>query len=521
MTNPDDTATVKTEKLMKSLRTGRATVNTLLRSLRSLRCQSDETSKALDEAMLVEYRRLQAGALEMQECQDALRKMVERTMAPPWYPVPLLGLVDTNRGVLAKVVNNGTPSLVQVHEDVDIANLHPGDEVCLSEKHNLLVFKAINGQPVHGGIATVERLLGDGRLIVKEREAEFIVARSNALSAESVQVGDRLRWSETAMIAVEKVPGPDRADQFLIEEVADTPPQTLGGMDRTRDRIIGRYVMHIAHPGVAGEYGVMSSNRRLLMEGPPGCGKTLLARVISSAIRNETGRPVRLVIVSGRSVYDPYVGQTERNIVALFQVPEGFTGISIIFLDEIDAIGRARGGSGNAHSDRFLGTLLAQMEGFESHQDVVVMAATNRAEMLDPALNERFAYRLQVSRPTRRAAAEILAVHLPDSLPLRPNAGSRDTTLATMIETAVSRLYDENADNRIARLRFRDGKSQMVHARDLLSGRLLEQIALAARQRGFERHVSGGTPGVEVNDMQLAVTEAELTDVTMSRLVSW
>ena len=181
--------------------------------------------------------------------------------------------------------------------------------------------------------------------------------------------------------------------------------------------------------------------------------------------------------------------------------------IRIAFFDEIDAIGRVRGHVSGYHDDRFLGTLLAELEGMVC-SNVSVIAATNRADTLDPALRSRFSWEIEMPRPNMAAARQIFSIHMPEDLPYRPNSGEAPITRQALIDTGVSRLYEPNADNMIASLQFRDGKRREVTARELVSGRLIEQICTSVRAAAFERRCRGGESGLSVEDMQTATADA-------------
>jgi SpoVK/Ycf46/Vps4 family AAA+-type ATPase len=190
-------------------------------------------------------------------------------------------------------------------------------------------------------------------------------------------------------------------------------------------------------------------------------------------------------------------------------------GFAVLFLDEIEAVGRIRGSAVGHHSDKFLAALLAELDGFTDRGGVAIIAATNRKDMVDPALLERLSdVEIHVSRPDMRGARAIFQIHLPESLPYSPNGASAEDTRLEIIETAVSRFYSPNAENELCILRFRDGKTRTVTARELASGRIFEQICRAARQAAFLRDVRGGEPGLRVADIENAVSHA------MKRLAS-
>ncbi|KAF5457002.1 hypothetical protein F2P56_021141 [Juglans regia] len=147
--------------------------------------------------------------------------------------------------------------------------------------------------------------------------------------------------------------------------------------------------------------------RGVLLVGPPGTGKTLLAR----AVAGEAGVP--FFPVSASEFVELFVGRGAARIRDLFNVARKCAP-SIIFIDELDAVGGKRGRSFNDERDQTLNQLLTEMDGFESDMKVVVIAATNRPEALDPALCRpgRFSRKVLVGEPDIEGRKKILAVHL-------------------------------------------------------------------------------------------------------------
>jgi len=275
------------------------------------------------------------------------------------------------------------------------------------------------------------------------------------------------------------------------------------------EQVLTRFVFGILYPDLAREYQVLDDGaRRLLLQGPPGTGKTTLMQMIAARIAQATSQHCRVVTISGAQLYSSYVGETERNIRRLFAVLNDYDGPGIVFFDEIDAIGRVRGNASGFHDDRFLSTLLAELQGMH-RTNVAVIAATNRSDTLDPALRDRFSWEIEMPRPDMAAAGEIFSIHLPEELPYQQSNGiDASMTRQHLIDAGVSRLYQPNADNGIASLQFRDGQKREVLARELVSGRLIEQICKTARAAAFERRCRGGESGVSVEDMNTAVADA-------------
>jgi cell division protease FtsH len=149
--------------------------------------------------------------------------------------------------------------------------------------------------------------------------------------------------------------------------------------------------------------------RGVLLVGPPGTGKTLLAR----AVAGEAG--VTFFSISASQFIEMFVGVGASRVRDLFAVARK-EAPSIIFIDELDAVGRSRGaGFGGGHDEReqTLNQLLSEMDGFESHEEVIVLSATNRPDVLDPALLRpgRFDRRVVIERPDWRDRESILKVH--------------------------------------------------------------------------------------------------------------
>ena len=149
--------------------------------------------------------------------------------------------------------------------------------------------------------------------------------------------------------------------------------------------------------------------RGVLLVGPPGTGKTLLAKAIAGEAK------VPFFAISGSDFVEMFVGVGAARVRDMFEQAKK-SSPCIIFIDEIDAVGRHRGaglGGGNDEREQTLNQMLVEMDGFETNLGVIVMAATNRPDILDPALLRpgRFDRQISVDRPDRKGRARILEVH--------------------------------------------------------------------------------------------------------------
>jgi len=298
--------------------------------------------------------------------------------------------------------------------------------------------------------------------------------------------------------------------RHLLDEVPSLSPDSIGGQDANFESLLSVLTMILAEPKRAAAYGLTGRNS-ILMAGPPGCGKTLMARVAVSEIARLTGRKSRFAVVKPSEWESPWVGQTQENIRQCFQALRevGEDGYAVLFMDEIESIGRIRGGALSHHSDKFLAALLAELDGFTDRKNVAIICATNRKDLLDSALYERLSdLEISVCRPEMKGARAIFRIHLPESVPFHPNGEMAESTREELIDHAVSQFYSPNGGNELCTLRFRDGKQRVIVARELASGRLFENVCRTARRSAFLREVRGGPVGVQLIDMQDAVSQA-------------
>lgn len=471
-----------------------------------LRATGDnEVSTELDHRLLRHISSLNRARSKLEGVCGELKAELQQLLSPPLYPARYLGPVALQDGNLVTVAQDGSRRLVPLADNMSANDLEAGDEVYLCRERNAVIAKAPNQAPTTGETATVARSTEDGQLVINDHDTETIVAVRAGLDIDKIRPGDLVLWDRGARIVLSQI---DSHAGTGYEDIDDTPPQQLGGIGQIRDGVLARFIFRILRPDLASDYQLLGNgDRRLLLQGAPGTGKTTLMRVIASEVARETQKNCRVVTVSGAQLYSSYVGETERNIRRCFTMLKDYDGPGIAFFDEIDAIGRERGNPSGYHDDRFLGTLLAEMEGMERH-DIAIIAATNRSDTLDQALRSRFSSEIVMPRPTMPAARQIFSIHLSPDLPFVSNSEQIPDLRQAIIDTGLSQLYDPNADNMIASLQFRDGKRREVVARELVSGRLIQQICTAARATAFERHCQGGEPGISIIDMKTAAADA-------------
>lgn len=475
-----------------------------LHLLTELRQQAD-TSGAVDRHLLEQNALLRRGLLTAKTSLTRARQRLDEVSAPPHLPATFLGPTTLGARQGAVVMHGQSRRVVPVVSEVDLAELGVGDEVLLNRDLSVIVARAENAASSFGELAHFERMIGGDRMLVRWQDERIVVGVTAATQEAPWEPGDLVRVDRQTQLARERIERePTRS--FMLDAVPDLPLDSVGGQDDALHRVIGALTLAVTAPERAAAYR-LGTQRTVLLHGPPGTGKTLIARVAAAHVQRVTGERCFISVVKPGEFENEYVGVTQRRIRECFDAMRRSCGFSILFLDEIESIARRRGGMAGEHADKFLAALLAEMQGFASDGTrCAIIAATNRLELLDPALVDRMELQLPVRRPTLEAARAIFSIHLPPELPF---AEDDDAAMrSALIERAVSRLYSPNADNRLATIRFRDGTERSVHARELTSGRMIEQICIAACQSAAYREAAGGPAGLDWSDLDDAVTDA-------------
>jgi len=442
-----------------------------------------------------------------------LRRLIGSLTAPPYFPAVFLATANTPQVQGALVQTDNERRVVQLGEAVAPQQLAPGDEVFLSHERNFVVAKSSSPSFLTGEVATYSRNTDDGRLVLRSRDEEVVVLPTAALREAGLKAGDGVRFSRSAGLAFEKIE-PSRGEEFFLESTPSDTFHEIGGLDREIESLKRLIALHVFHSGAAGRYR-LPRKRSVLMEGPPGNGKTKVARATCNWLAGMSrGGRARFINVKPGGLNSMWYGATEQRYRDIFRIAREAAAADpdvpvVMFWDEVDAIGGNRGESVHRIDDRMLNAFMAELNGLEDRGNIVILAATNRLDSLDPALlrpGRLGDLVLHFPQPRGKAARAILARHMPVDIPYFSPDADPAAARESLLDQAVAQLFAQTADTELADLTLRDGKHRLVRAADLVSGAQLESIAQAALERACVREAEGGPSGVTAADMIAAIS---------------
>jgi proteasome-associated ATPase len=460
-----------------------------------------------------------AGVLKAErERIETLREEVEKLSQPPASFGVYLG---TNEDGTVDVFTSGRKMRVNVSPDIDGLDLQRGVEVILNEALN--VVEAL-GPERAGEVMHVKDRLGADRVVVVGRGDEELVATlSGALRGEEhIRAGDPLLIDSRSNVALEKLPK-EEVEELVLEEIPVVSYEDIGGLEGQIEAIRDAVELPFLYAELFQEHQ-LEAPKGVLLYGPPGCGKTLIAKAVAKSladkVRERTGRQDAhsyFLNIKGPELLNKYVGETERQIRQIFQrakerSEEGLP--VIVFFDEMDSIFRTRGsGISSDVESTIVPQLLSELDGVETLKNVIVIGASNREDLIDPAILRpgRLDVKIKIERPDLGQAADIMAKYLNDKVPIHAEeihrAGDIGTAVAKMIQQTVHRMYATNDENRFLEVTYASGDKEVLYFKDFNSGAMIENIVRRAKKEAIKRFLSMGEKGIKADDLVLAIKD--------------
>ena len=452
---------------------------------------------------------------ETREQLALLRDEVEKLTAPP---NPFGTVIGINPDGTVDVLASGRKLRVSVEPTVEIKQLERGQEVILNDAFNIVDVRTFEDT---GDIATIKELLGDDRLIVLVRgDEERVVTRGAPVHDQYMRSGDLVRLDTKTGIVLEKLARPE-VEELVLEEVPDITYDDIGGLESQIEIIQDAVELPYLHRERFEAYSLQAP-KGVLLYGPPGCGKTLIAKAVANSLARTVAETTGsadtrsyFLNIKGPELLNKYVGETERQIRLIFQraKEKSDEGVPVIvFFDEMDSLFRTRGtGVSSDVESTIVPQLLSELDGVESLKNVIVIGASNREDLIDPAILRpgRLDVKIKIERPDAESARRIFAIYLTTSLPYDQSEteshGSVDSFIQFLIDSTVDAMYAEGARNRFLEVTYANGDREELYFKDFASGAMIENIVRRAKKDAIKREISNGPSGLKTEDMINAV----------------
>lgn len=448
---------------------------------------------------------------------EALRAEVDKLTAPP----SSYGIFSSLNGdETANVYVSGRKMKVNIHPMIKAKALRKGQEVVLNEAFNVIEARAFDGQ---GEVVRLKDILEGGRAFVTlHYDEERIAELGEPLIGERLSVGDLLLYDPRSGYVIEKLPKSE-AEELVLEEVPEVSYDDVGGLEKEIEQVRDAVELPFLYPELFAEHK-LSPPKGVLLYGPPGCGKTLIAKAVANSIAKKlahlTGKEIRsfFLHVKGPELLNKYVGESERQVREVFhKAKEKASGGNpvIIFFDEMDALFRTRGtGVSSDIESTIVPQFLSEIDGVERLRNVIVIGASNRQDLIDPAVLRagRLDIKIKISRPDMTAARDIFRKYVTEDLPfaqaeLERHGGDPRRLVERLVEMTAEAMYAMSEENKFLEVTYANGEKETLYFKDFASGALIEGIVSRAKKFAVKRAIATDEKGLKMDDFSRAIRE--------------
>jgi proteasome-associated ATPase len=460
-------------------------------------------------------------AQTLREARDQIMKLKEEVDRLAQPPAGFGTFIQRNEDDSVDVFTGGRKLRVNVSPGVELASLVRGQEVMLNEALNVVA--ALDFEQI-GEVVMFKELLVDGEraLVIANADEERVVRLADPLKADTLRAGDSLLLDSRAAYAYERVPKSE-VEELILEEVPDIEYGSIGGLVSQIDAIRDAVELPYLHPELFLEHK-LKPPKGVLLYGPPGCGKTLIAKAVANSLAKKvaakTGQEGKsyFLNIKGPELLNKYVGETERHIRLVFQRAREKASHGtpvIVFFDEMDSLFRTRGsGVSSDVENTIVPQLLSEIDGVEALENVLVIGASNREDMIDPAILRpgRLDVKIKIERPDAESARDIFSKYLIPELPLHADdlaefGGNRVSCVEGMIQATVERMYTETEENRFLEVTYANGDKEVLYFKDFNSGAMIQNIVDRAKKMAIKDFLEHDQRGLRVAHMLQACVD--------------
>ncbi len=454
---------------------------------------------------------------EAREQITALKEEVDKLCAPPsTYGVYLSENEDGTVNILAQ----GRKVKVNLHPAIKVETLKPGQELILNEGLNVV---EAAGYEIQGDVVILKEQLDPERAVVTLRADEDKVGIiADPLRALRLKTGDHILMDAKSGYLLEKLPKSEVED-LSLEEVPDIGYDDIGGLGSQIETIKDAVELPYLYADYYKEHK-LTPPKGVLLYGPPGCGKTMIAKAVANnlaeKISEKRGEKIKgfFLNIKGPELLNKYVGETERKIREIFVKAKEKANEDVpvvVFFDEMDALFRTRGtGISSDVETTIVPQLLAEIDGVEGLKNVIVIGASNRQDLIDPAILRpgRLDVKIKIERPDQAAAADIFRKYLTTDIPIaesetRPRGGDVQAAIEAMIAGTISAMYSLSEENRFLEVTYANGDKEVLYFKDFSSGAMIESVVRRAKKLALKRYIGNGEKGITADDLVTAVRE--------------
>ncbi|MDZ5620211.1 proteasome ATPase [Nocardioides sp. HM23] len=457
----------------------------------------------------------------LREARDQILKLKEEVDRLAQPPAGFGTFLQRNEDDSVDVHTGGRKLRVSVSPNVDLDQLRRGQEVMLNEALNVVA--AFDYETV-GEVVMFKELLADGDrvLVIANADEERVVRLAEPLLGETLRAGDSLLLDARAGYVYERVPKSE-VEELVLEEVPDITYETIGGLGNQIEMIQDAVELPYLYPELFAEHE-LKPPKGILLYGPPGCGKTLIAKAVANSLAKKvaakTGAEGKsyFLNIKGPELLNKYVGETERHIRLVFQRAREKASAGtpvIVFFDEMDSLFRTRGsGVSSDVENTIVPQLLSEIDGVELLENVLVIGASNREDMIDPAILRpgRLDVKIKIERPDAESARDIFTKYLTPTLPLHADdlsefGGDPQAAVNGMIRAAVERMYSETEENRFLEVTYANGDKEVLYFKDFNSGAMIQNIVDRAKKMAIKDFLDHDQKGLRISHLLQACVD--------------